>query len=314
MKAKTVISFLWLITVTLLLSRLGMTRQALIFDAAIVLVLLINTVGAYFMGKRVKVAGETPVETVRTEPIEIYLKGTGLLSLIPHNFHLIHFQKKPGETGEMKLARLPNNRLELVIYRRGRYEKVLIQVKWGDPLGFFTWTKDILLVQTLWVYPKATRVKYRSILPANSDEYLVEGGSIAEARRIHWRAAARTGRLLLRQRRRQPNLCLLVLFSGDKKEDTEVADLAASWWKSLSFTGFPPDVIVAGKKIALVKSQNRLNQGKVLLRALARAEGPFKQEALWQVIRTVNREEKVILLGELPQEMRGWFSRLEVGG
>lgn len=305
MKARFIITLIWLITVTVLLSKLGMTVQGLIFDGVIAAIVMLDALIAYLAGKWVKIGSVATTETTRGVPVRIYLKNFTLLSVVPHRFII------DTETGVVDINEVEHCHLDVLFKNRGYYADVLVLLQWQDPLGFFSWSRQIKLPQPIWVYPKLDK-RVKTIQPEPEQDYLVEVTGAASVRRMHWRATAALGRPVARQTRRRSGLLLLIVLTGDESKDVDIADLAASWWRSLTSNGGAPLVIVAGNEVKVVRTTNGVD--KTVLRAITQAQGNTSLQELSSTIAAFAGDKRVILVGDLPSELRSVLGKVEVGG
>ncbi|WP_366922883.1 hypothetical protein MFMK1_003363 [Metallumcola ferriviriculae] len=306
MRLKLPVTLLWLAIVSLLLSRLGMGQQALPFVGAVALVITMDILVAYLAGIMVQVCPLGMLEAVRMASTAVKVKQLRLLRFVPHNFSM----EGEAKTGKMVIKQIGSNELQLIVNRRGFYDAPRIKLHWQDPLGFFKWRRKLILADSMWVYPRIQQVNIRQFY-SGGDEILIEGTGVADRRRIHWRATAATGKLMIRQPRHQAEIKMLVIFSGDEEKDSQIADEAASWWQAFRKGGLRYSAIVAAADVHLVNMAP--NSPNRMLKILARAKGPYQYTGLAKVMGTIQTDDQVIVAGEIPKKFSGRFSQLKVG-
>lgn len=297
------VTLVWIIVITVLLILLGHGREVAIFDIIILLFVSVQAVVSYVVGKKAGISLELVPEITRGTGFTARLHGCRWFKLVPHSYSV-----KARYSG-VHLSRVDASRFVCTITRRGFYDKSLLQVTWGDLLGFFLWTRDISLVRPCWVYPRREQVSCATGVTNGEhvDERLVEAESYSDVRRVHWQATARTGQLLVRQNVTcRKRLWLVAVFAGGDGE--EIADTAASWLRFLSEKQLPVAAAVIGRQSWIIPEGMGMEHEKRVLRALALAEGPLSEEELFKVVNHIGVQDKVLLIGELPEHAGRLFA------
>ncbi len=176
--------------------------------------------------------------------------------------------------------------LEVTFPRRGRFTLGEIQLFTRFPFHFFTKRARVDLEQELLIYPKP--------LPPTSDlaQKWTEAGAPVQkkgeeggfhnlrpyvfgdnARSIHWKSSARTGRLMVAEREREEERQVTILLRGGSGEAFEAAvSRAAGALIDLNSRGVSVRLLVPGESIPFGRGERHLDRCLTTL-ALTTGEG-----------------------------------------